>query len=140
MRTLTDIVDIEDRIDLEEVFHHVDKTTQMLSNPVNATLNHTGEVHMRHEVPLRVVTVSPSEESHACLLVHAWGTFLEYGIQTENNPFHFCSSRIYDVTTWVFIQERYLERYLLCVLVQMLLYLCVETRMSRSESALNAAN
>ena len=67
VRSLTDIADIEDRIDLEEIFHHVDKTTQMLSTPVNATLNHNGEVHMRDEVPLRVVTVSPFNENYVCV-------------------------------------------------------------------------
>jgi hypothetical protein len=67
VRSLTDIADIEDRIDLEEIFHNVDKTTQMLSTPVNATLNHNGEVHMRDEVPLRVVTVSPFNETYVCV-------------------------------------------------------------------------
>ena len=56
IRTLTEIADLEDRIDLEEVFYRVEKDTQMLAAPINTTLNHTGEVHMRSEVPLRVVT------------------------------------------------------------------------------------
>ena len=94
VRSLTDIADIEDRIDLEEVFHRVDKTTQLLSTPVNSTLNHTGEVHMRHEVPLRVVTVPPERHfaPHARLSsykpkhshTHTWqccfGAFLTYDI------------------------------------------------------------
>ena len=67
VRSLTDIADIEDRIDLEEIFHHVDKTTQMPPMPMNATLNHTGEVHMRDEVPLRVVTVSPFNKKYVCV-------------------------------------------------------------------------
>lgn len=56
VRALTDIADVEDRIDLEEVFHSVDKTTGSLASPVQGLLNHTGEVHMRSEVPLRIVT------------------------------------------------------------------------------------
>ena len=57
VRTLTDIQDIEDRIDLEEVFEMAHKDTEKLSVPPNATLNHFGEVHMRSEVPLRIITV-----------------------------------------------------------------------------------
>ena len=109
MRTLTDIIDIEDRIDLEEVFHHVDKTTQMLSTPVNATLNHTGEVHMRHEVPLRIVTVSPSDESHPCMCMRG-----AYSPCTEIKLKATCLISVTrDATTWVFMQERNL----LCVLL-----------------------
>ena len=57
VRTLTNIADIEDRVDLEEVFYNVDKDAEKLAAPVNATLTHTGEVHMRSEVPLRVITI-----------------------------------------------------------------------------------